>query len=567
MIPAAFDYHSPQTLEEALALLQSHRDDAKVLSGGQSLLPLLKLRLGAAGHLVDIGRIPGLEYIKEEGGVLKIGGRTRESALEHSELIQTKYPDAGPTAAVIADPLVRNLATVGGNLAHGDPANDHPATMLALRRRGGGDRTQWHAHHPDRSVLPRPLHHGAGVGRDPDRDPHPGAASCVAAARTSSWSARSGDFATAAAAVQLTLGAGGEVTSVGIALTNAGPTPSSATDAEQYPHRQTAERRRDRGSGAARGDGRLAQRRPARGQSNTSGRWRASSPAARSDEGHSAGRRSMSHGASTRSRSRSTALITRRRSSRASCSSTFCARTLRLTGTHIGCDTTHCGACTVLLDGEPVKSCTVLAVQADGRDGHHGRGPGAGRQAPPDPGRLLAGARPPVRLLHAGHDDDQRCAARRRTPIPAKGEIRQRDLRQPLPVHRLRQHRQIRAVRRRQAATRHGNGSEMEASHGTPNFSSRLRHGPLDEAQGGPALHPRPGHYVDDIKLPGMLYMDIVRSPYAHAKIKKPSTPRRRSKMPGVLAVITGETLEAVQPALDADADVGHPDGAARPKR
>src|SRR5436305_4105326 len=133
MIPASFDYHSPQTLEDALALLQGHPDDAKVLSGGQSLLPLLKLRLGAAGHLIDIGRIPGLEYIREEGGVLKIGGRTRESALEHSDLIQTKYPLLAETAAVIADPLVRNLATVGGNLAHGDPANDHPATMLALR--------------------------------------------------------------------------------------------------------------------------------------------------------------------------------------------------------------------------------------------------------------------------------------------------------------------------------------------------------------------------------------------------------------------------------------------------
>src|SRR5262245_14522995 len=133
MIPASFDYHAPQSLEEAVALLQQHKDEAKVLSGGQSLLPLLKLRLGAAGHLVDIGRIPGLEYIKEEGGLLKIGGRTRESALEHSDLVRAKYPLLADTADVIADPLVRNLATVGGNLAHGDPANDHPATMLAYR--------------------------------------------------------------------------------------------------------------------------------------------------------------------------------------------------------------------------------------------------------------------------------------------------------------------------------------------------------------------------------------------------------------------------------------------------
>jgi aerobic carbon-monoxide dehydrogenase medium subunit len=233
MIPASFDYHSPQTLEDALTLLQSHRDDVKVLSGGQSLLPLLKLRLGAAGHLVDIGRIPGLEYVKEEGGVLKIGGRTRESALEHSELIQTKYPLLAETAAVIADPLVRNLATVGGNLAHGDPANDHPATMLALRAEivaTGPNGTRvipidqfflglfTTALEPDEILteihvpIPSPRSGGAYVKLE----------------------RKVGDFATAASAVQLTLGAGGEVASVGIGLTNAGPTPLRATDAEQY---------------------------------------------------------------------------------------------------------------------------------------------------------------------------------------------------------------------------------------------------------------------------------------------------------------------------------------------
>src|SRR5215831_4947874 len=123
MIPGSFDYHAPGTLKEAIDLLGKHSDDAKVLSGGQSLLPLLKLRLGSAGHLVDIGRIPDLEYLREEDGFLKIGGRTRESALERSELVQTRYPLLADTAAVIADPLVRNLATVGGNLAHGYPAN------------------------------------------------------------------------------------------------------------------------------------------------------------------------------------------------------------------------------------------------------------------------------------------------------------------------------------------------------------------------------------------------------------------------------------------------------------
>src|SRR5439155_5386562 len=133
MIPSAFDYHAPTSVPEAIALLTRFGDSAKVISGGQSLLPLLKLRLGTAEHLVDIGRIPGLEYVREEGGYLLIGGRTREAALERSEIVRTRFPILLDTARVIADPLVRNRATVGGNLAHGDPANDHPATMLALR--------------------------------------------------------------------------------------------------------------------------------------------------------------------------------------------------------------------------------------------------------------------------------------------------------------------------------------------------------------------------------------------------------------------------------------------------
>ncbi|HEX5715007.1 MAG TPA: xanthine dehydrogenase family protein subunit M [Thermoanaerobaculia bacterium] len=233
MIPALFDYHAPSTLEEALALLQDHRDDVKVLSGGQSLLPLLKLRLGSAGHLVDIGRIPGLEYIEERDGHLAIGGRTRESALERSEIVRTKYPLLADTAAVIADPLVRNLATVGGNLAHGDPANDHPATMLALRAEvvaagPNGTRTIpiddfflglfWTALEPDEILteirVPTPPLRSGGAYFKLER--------------------KVGDFATAASAVQVSLGEDGTVARAGICLTNAGPKPVRATEAESF---------------------------------------------------------------------------------------------------------------------------------------------------------------------------------------------------------------------------------------------------------------------------------------------------------------------------------------------
>lgn len=233
MIPASFDYHAPKTLEDALALLQAHRDDVKVLSGGQSLLPLLKLRLGSAGHLVDIGRIPGLEYVEERDGHLAIGGRTRESALERSDLVRRRYPLLADTAAVIADPLVRNLATVGGNLAHGDPANDHPATMLALHAEvvaagPKGTRTIpiddfflglfWTALEPDEILteirIPTPPARSGGAYFKLER--------------------KVGDFATAAAAVQVTLAEDGTVAKAGIGLTNAGPVPLRAADAEIF---------------------------------------------------------------------------------------------------------------------------------------------------------------------------------------------------------------------------------------------------------------------------------------------------------------------------------------------
>jgi aerobic carbon-monoxide dehydrogenase medium subunit len=131
MIPGAFDYFAPSTLPEAIALLQQHGEDAKILAGGHSLIPLIKLRLAQPAYLIDINRIAGMAYIEEAGGALRIGALTREADLDASELVRQRYPLLADTARVIADPLVRNLATVGGNLAHADPANDHPATMLA----------------------------------------------------------------------------------------------------------------------------------------------------------------------------------------------------------------------------------------------------------------------------------------------------------------------------------------------------------------------------------------------------------------------------------------------------
>ena len=153
MIPAAFEYHAPTTIGEATALLARLGEDAKVLSGGQSLIPLMKLRLASPAHVVDINGIPGLAYIREAEGLLRIGALTRESELEESELVRTRYPLLHDTSKVIADPVVRNLATVGGNLAHGDPANDHPATMLALGAEVVAVGPEGRAAHSHRVVL------------------------------------------------------------------------------------------------------------------------------------------------------------------------------------------------------------------------------------------------------------------------------------------------------------------------------------------------------------------------------------------------------------------------------
>jgi carbon-monoxide dehydrogenase medium subunit len=232
MIPAAFDYHRPATLDEALKLLKKHGDEAKVLSGGMSLLPMLKLRLASFAHLVDLNRIPGLDYIKEEKGTLKIGAMTRQAALERSDVIKSKVPILADATPLIADPLVRNRGTVGGNVANGDPGNDQPAIMIALGAtyvvNGGKERTvaanQFYKGLYDTALARNEI---LTEIRIPAPPPKSGGAYVKLKRKT-------GDFAVAAAAVQLTLGKNGAVESARIALTNAGLTPVEAADAAKY---------------------------------------------------------------------------------------------------------------------------------------------------------------------------------------------------------------------------------------------------------------------------------------------------------------------------------------------
>jgi len=119
MIPRSFEYSAPRVLDEAVSLLQKLGPEAKILSGGQSLIPMMKLRLASPQHIIDINGIPNLNYLSETNGALRIGALTRESDLEFSSLIESRFPLLADTTKVIADPLVRNQATVCGNLAHG----------------------------------------------------------------------------------------------------------------------------------------------------------------------------------------------------------------------------------------------------------------------------------------------------------------------------------------------------------------------------------------------------------------------------------------------------------------
>jgi aerobic carbon-monoxide dehydrogenase medium subunit len=221
MIPAEFEYAAPQTVPEAITFLQKNKE-AKILSGGQSLIPLMRFRLASPPFLIDINRIPGLSYIREEGGWLRIGALVRENELEDSPMIKERYPLLYETSLSVADPLVRNLATLAGNLAHADPANDHPATMLAYR-------AQVVATGPKgpRTIAIDDFFTGTfSTTLAPDeilteiRIPTPSAGS---AGTYKKLERKVGDFATAGVAVQLNLDASGKVQQIGIGLTNVGP--------------------------------------------------------------------------------------------------------------------------------------------------------------------------------------------------------------------------------------------------------------------------------------------------------------------------------------------------------
>jgi carbon-monoxide dehydrogenase medium subunit len=229
--PSRFDYVAPASLDEALAILAERGDEAKVLAGGQSLVPLMKLRFATPGLLVDVNRVAGLAFIEESSQGLRVGALTRHSQLVDSEVLAARYPAMASAAPLISDPLVRNRGTIGGSLAHADPAGDWGSVMLALgaqvvARSSGGERvidigdffqgTFTTALRPDEIVtevrVPAPAARSGGTYLKLER--------------------KVGDFATVGTAVQLEL-TDGVVGRAGIALTAVGPQNIEAEAAER----------------------------------------------------------------------------------------------------------------------------------------------------------------------------------------------------------------------------------------------------------------------------------------------------------------------------------------------
>ena len=238
MIPPNFEYHRPSTVDEAVGLLSSLGSEAKILAGGHSLLPMMKLRFAQPEHLVDINRIPELKGVRVVGDDIVIGAMTSENAVIADPILNEKVPLFPEAAKLIADPVVRNRGTVGGDIAHGDPANDHPAIALAcdaIMTIAGPNGTRqvpasefflgtyWTALEENdilTAITVKAFPKGAGYSYK-------------------KLKRKIGEWATAACAVVVSL-SGGKIAHIRMTLTNLGPTALRANEAEELLLGQTA---------------------------------------------------------------------------------------------------------------------------------------------------------------------------------------------------------------------------------------------------------------------------------------------------------------------------------------
>ena len=232
MIPAPFEYSAPKTLEEALRLAERHGDEAKILAGGHSLLPLIKLRLAQPRHVIDIGHLRGMSYIREENGAITIGALTTHAEVESSALLRSKCPLLPETARTIGDVQVRNRGTLGGSLAHSDPAADYPAAILALDAEMIAASTAGTRTIPASEffveMLTTALHPGEILSqvRSPPLTPHTGTA-------YEKMHQPASGYAIVGAAARITLANDGKMEAVRVGITGLGPKPFRAAAVEK----------------------------------------------------------------------------------------------------------------------------------------------------------------------------------------------------------------------------------------------------------------------------------------------------------------------------------------------
>ena len=387
--------------------------EARIIAGGHSLLPMMKLRLARPEHLIDINDLADLAYIREDDGMIKIGALTRHVDLLKSDLLAERFPLFRDAEEVIADPVVRNRGTIGGSLCQADAAEDLSAVCSAAKafvviRGKDGERT---VSMEDFHVGPYMTAVGAGEILTEIRLPlFPGAGSAHEKVER-----RAGDWAIAAASAAVWM-EGDAIGQVGIALSAVGLTTIHLTRAEELLRgkppseelfAQAGEIAAEDCSPSSDGRGPIDYKRHLAGVLTKRALRRATERAAvYMNVTITINGSQVTHDVEPR-----TLLVH------------YIREDAGLHGTHWGCDTSNCGACVVLMDGKPVKSCTILAAMCRGPRDPHGRVVREGWQAGSRAARLLREARAAVRVLHPGHADDRR-ALLDENPDPTEEEIR-----------------------------------------------------------------------------------------------------------------------------------------------
>ena len=554
MYPASFEYLAPTTLDDAIAHLDEHGDDGKVLAGGQSLIPLMKLRFAAPTALIDINRVADLG-----DAIVPRRRRPRDRRARPPQGLRALRA----SARALCDPRPCGAAD-----RRPDRAQPRDGVRLARARRPAGrlgvgacsrparrsrsaDRAARRARSPIDDFLAGPFMTTLAPNeiitevRVPDPGPRAGGTYLKLERKV-------GDFATVGVAVHVALSNGTD--RPGPASRSRASVPPTCArgrprrrSSGALPTRPRSRRRRELAAEAAqprddvRGTAEFKrQRRPRLHRA-----WTA--PGRRRGPGRPGRGMTMATTVGDTTHTAPLTVTGQRPGALAEVEPRlllvhFLRETLGLTGTHIGCDTTSCGACTVLVDGAPVKSCTMLAVQADGRAITTVEGLAQGRAAAPDPGGVPGGARAAVRLLHAGDDAGRRwrcstrtptrprtrCAGRSRATCAAAPATRTSSRRCSAAAAQAGRVRRAREALRDMAPTR-----SRSAASGTGR--KRVEDDRFIRGQ---------GNYVDDITLPGMLHMEILRSPLRaradHARstpAKACGDPRRASRC------VTGELM------------------------